>query len=358
MKYWIGYLFAALLAVATFALQQFARAHTVLVDMVYPYISRLIQTVLAEFSSQVSFSLWQALLLGGIAIVLALVVLAIIFRWNPIRAGGWLLTVVAFIGFLNVGMFGLNRYAGNLADDIRLTTVGYSDEELQAATNYFRLQAEQLAGQISRDKNGTAQYASFEELANSAGQGFRTLVRKHSYSVFGGSLLPVKKLAGSGYYATRGISGITVGLTGEASVNPLLPDVYLPFAMCQEMAKRMSIVSQRDSGFSAFLACRVNDSAEFRYSGYLMALRYCRDAIALQGLPFGNLSNHLKTDLAACDAFFKNTESDTTQLEVADMLVAWYIQEIYLPDHTEEAQEFDPLDETQVDLSGIVNAKK
>lgn len=357
MKYWIGYLFAALLAVATFALQQFARAHTVLVDMVYPYISRLIQTVLAEFSGQVAFSLWQALLLGGLAIALALIVLAIIFRWNPIRAGGWFLAAVALISFLNTGLFGLNQYAGSLSDDIRLISAPYSDEELLSATNYFRLQAEQLAGQVNRDKNGNAQYASFEELANTAGQGFDTLVRKHSYSVFAGSLLPVKKLAGSSYYASRGISGITVGLTGEASVNPLLPDVYLPFAMCQEMAKRMSIASEQDSAFSAFLACRVNESKEYRYTGYLTALRYCLNTVRLHGLSANKLSDHLKTDLAACDAFFKNTEDDQVQLAIADMLVSWYIQEIYLPDNTEEAKTFDPLDESQVDLSGIVNAK-
>ena len=37
--------------------------------------------------------------------------------------------------------------------------------------------------------------------------------------------------------------------------------------------------------------------------------------------------------------------------EVYDLLVSWYIQEIYLPAHKEEEQSFDPLDKNQVDLS-------
>ena len=36
LKYWRGYLVAALLAALTWALTEFAKAHTTLVDMIYP----------------------------------------------------------------------------------------------------------------------------------------------------------------------------------------------------------------------------------------------------------------------------------------------------------------------------------
>ena len=55
MKYWRGYLVAALAAVGIWGLQVFAEAHSVLVDMVYPYITRLIQTSLADWSGTVTF---------------------------------------------------------------------------------------------------------------------------------------------------------------------------------------------------------------------------------------------------------------------------------------------------------------
>ena len=41
---------------------------------------------------------------------------------------------------------------------------------------------------------------------------------------------------------------------------------------------------------------------------------------------------------------------------VADLLVSYHLQNYVLPLLEEEEVKFDPLDETQVDLSGIVNA--
>ena len=46
MKYWRGYLVAAILAACTWAFREFAEAHSQLVDMVYPYLTRIVQDVL------------------------------------------------------------------------------------------------------------------------------------------------------------------------------------------------------------------------------------------------------------------------------------------------------------------------
>ena len=42
---------------------------------------------------------------------------------------------------------------------------------------------------------------------------------------------------------------------------------------------------------------------------------------------------------------------------VTDLLVSWHIQQYILPTQVEEEVMFDPKDETQVDLTGIANAK-
>jgi hypothetical protein len=43
--------------------------------------------------------------------------------------------------------------------------------------------------------------------------------------------------------------------------------------------------------------------------------------------------------------------------QVADLLVSWHIQQVVLPSQEEDTNSvFDPYDETQVDLSGIVTA--
>ena len=43
--------------------------------------------------------------------------------------------------------------------------------------------------------------------------------------------------------------------------------------------------------------------------------------------------------------------------EVTDLLVSWHYQREILPTLVHQEQKFDPYDENQVDLSGIVNAK-
>jgi len=44
--------------------------------------------------------------------------------------------------------------------------------------------------------------------------------------------------------------------------------------------------------------------------------------------------------------------------DVSDLLANWYIQKFIVPLHVEVETPFDPLDPTQVDLSGLVNAPK
>ena len=42
--------------------------------------------------------------------------------------------------------------------------------------------------------------------------------------------------------------------------------------------------------------------------------------------------------------------------QVCDLLVNWHIEQVVLPELAVEVEPFDPYDESQVDLSGIVNA--
>ena len=70
MKYWFGYLVAAILAALTWVLQEFGARFSTLIDMVYPYVIRTLQGILAEWSGSVDFLLWQLL-----AVALAVVAL-------------------------------------------------------------------------------------------------------------------------------------------------------------------------------------------------------------------------------------------------------------------------------------------
>lgn len=383
MKYWRGYIAAAIIAIITGVLMAFAKSHTVLVDLVYPYMTRFIQGSLANWSSGASFCLWQLIVVLLGVLLLASIIVMIILRWNFFQWLGWVLTAACTLFFLHTGIYGLNSYAGPLSEDIALKTTEYTVSELAEATAYFRDIANDLSTQVPRNADGTPNYPSFAEMAQQAGEGFENLTYKQYKSVFAGSTLPVKELGWADLYTSMGITGVTMPLTGEAAVNPQTPAVALPFVMCHEMAHRMSIALERDANLAGFLACDANTDPIFRYSGYFMAFRYCYNALASVGSTSANaaaadisagVGDLVKSDWNYYQEFFaKHQDEKATKVadtandtyikvsgdesgvksydEVYDMLVSWYIQEIYLPAHKEEEQIFDPLDKNQVDLT-------
>ena len=390
MKYWTGYLTAAIIGAISWALLQLGARFTELVDMVYPYVTRTLMDILARWSAGFDFCLWQTVVIAAAVVAVALIVILIVRRRNPIPLIGWMLTVCSLVYLLHTLVFGLNYHAGSIAADIRMEQRQYTIQELASATSYYRDMANLLSDQVKRDGNGDVAFDDFDALALQAADGFDTLVHDYSFPVFAGCDLPVKKLGWADMYSSMGITGVTMGLTGEAAVNPQIPATTLPFTMCHEMAHRMSITTEGDANFAAFLASMANEDIQFRYSGYFMAYRYCYSALvrvntqesaAAAARISADLSDEMTHDMEAYDRFFNskrnetatrvaNTANDTylkasgdekgvaSYGDVCDLLVNWHYQQIILPTITVEEAPFDPYDEKQVDLSGIVNAKE
>ena len=384
MKYWAGYLTAAIIGAISWALMQMGQKFTTLVDMVFPYVLRILQDTLSEWSAGLDFCLWQVLAVAGCALVVASIVLMVVLRWNPIQWGGWVLAAASVVVLLHTVTFGLNYHAGDLADDVRLEVREYNVIELALATTYYRDMANLQADLVDRDANGEAYFGDFETIAQQAASGFEHLVYDSSFPVFAGSNLPVKELGWADMYSSMGITGFFCGITGEAAVNPQIPHVTLPFTMCHEMSHRKSIAIERDANFAAYLACQANDSANYRYSGYFMAYRYCLNQLKTLDIDsakkiMAQEAPELSRDMATYSDFFASRRDEkATNLadsvndtylkangdekgiasynDVCGMLVNWYIQEVLVPTYTEEEVAFDPFDETQVDLSGITNA--
>lgn len=386
MKYWRGYLTAAIFAAFTYALQKFAQAHSVLIDMIYPYVTRIIQDMLSQWSGTVDFCLWQVVaVLLGLAL-LASIVLMITLRWNPVQWFGWVAAAVSIVFFLHTGIYGLNNYAGPIADDISMEMVEYTVSELADATTYYRDMANQLSTQVPRDGNGDVVSGDFDTVTAAAADGFENLVYVRNYPIFAGSNTPVKELGWDDLYSSMGITGMTMPLTGEAGVNSQIPAVSLPFTICHEMAHRKCIATEKDANFAGFLACQANSDVLYQYSAYFMAYRYCYNSLvsvgttasaaSAQEIAAGN-SAELQHDIDGYNAFFSSKKNDTAAKvadtandtyikasgdedgissygNVTDLLVSWHYQEIILPNIVEEEHVFDPFDKTQVDISGIL----
>ena len=403
MKYWRGYLVAAILGFFSWALLDFAKNHTKLVDMFYPYSTRMIQGTLAQWSGGTDQLLWQLLLVLFVVVVLATVVMMIILRWNPIQWFGWILAVATLVLFLNTGLYGLNEYAGPLADDIKLEVTEYTLAELEQAAAYYRDQANELAAMVNRDSKGDVSFSEFADMAETAGDGFQYMTYHEHVAVFYGAAnavdsqrwtewetLPVKELGWADWFSSVGITGIHVPLTGEIAVNTQIPAVAQPFVISREMAYRLCMANQGDAEFAAYLACQANPSVSFQYSAMLMAYRSCRDM--LESLPGDQAAQALSNvealeselvqhDLNQYETFFIVTRDETRmeRLETlttlwddicfqvrdllgveslnvetdsfCDLLVSWHIQEVVLPTQIPEEEEnpFDPFNKDYID---------
>lgn len=361
MKYWRGYLVAAIIAACTWGLEKFAETHSALVDMVYPYVTRMAQTFLTEWSSSVDFCVWQVLLVAFAVLVLASVVLMVVLKWNPIQWLGWVLAAASIAVFLNTGIYGLNVYAGSIAEDMRLEEADYTVGELERVAIYYREEANDLGAELAKR---SSQFPSLEELNEMAGQGFEYMKTQEYQSVFAGCTDPVKVLGWEELFTQRGIDGVMIGVTGEAAVNPQTPDAAMPFAICELMARRMCIANTPDAKFAAFLACRSNESLEFRYAAAVAAYRACCSVLDDISESTGDdtvqqirakADDPLASDDLVLSEFYGEQNAEDTE-QFSKLLVSLYIQEKILPLQREEEVLFDPLDETQVDLSGIRNA--
>ena len=126
MKYWRGYLTAAVFAAITWGLMQLGTQFTTLVDMIYPYITRMVVSAFADWTGGLSFCLWQVFLVGLVAAGIVTLTLMIVLRWNFFQWMGWVLASASLLVCLHTGIYGLNSYAGPLSDDIRLTETDYT----------------------------------------------------------------------------------------------------------------------------------------------------------------------------------------------------------------------------------------
>ncbi len=378
MKYWRGYLTAAIFAAFSWAMMQFGQKYQSLVAMVYPYVTKTVQGMLTRWTSSVDFLVWQTVVMVLLVLVIASLIIYLVCKGNIIQWFGWVLAAVSIVFFLHTGVYGLNYYSDPITQDLRMEQKDYTQAELEQAAIFYRDKANELAVQLPRDEQGAAIFSDFEKLAGQTENGFRHLMIDRSFSIFGGDYTPVKKLGWGGF----GMTGMTVPLTGESAVNPEIPGVTLPFTMAREMAHRLCVARKTDSEFAAFLSCQANESIEYRYSGYFTAYLSCYNALYHADAASADKINEgcvkeLTWDLNAYHQYFNNQKKDAaarlidtagqayeqtsagtgaqSQVQLCDLLVNWHLNEYV--EQPELEVKFDPFDESQVDLTGIVNAK-
>lgn len=82
-----------------------------------------------------------------------------------------------------------------------------------------------------------------------------------------------------------GFTGYYNPFTGEAQLKTTVPGFIKPFIVCHEIGHQLGYAKENEANFSSFLAGRVSDNVEFRYSVYWDMYTYAMRDLLLYNRP-------------------------------------------------------------------------
>ena len=242
-------------------------------DYIYPVFSN----TFSRLTSPIPFSLGEALIGAGIVLVAAglpVFIIVIIVKKEKrkkiaVGTGKFVLWVVGVI----ICLINLNYFMLNHCTDFSERYYKNSDYSSEAFMNaYVRVTDEliELAPQMNRDEDGY--FVMTDDIGSVSGSTMQKLGT--AYPQFKGYYPKPKKMLFPKIRSQMGLSGFFAPYTMEANYNAIMHDSNIPFTACHELAHLKGVAKENEANFIAFLACIGSDSAEYRYSGYLMAFSY------------------------------------------------------------------------------------
>ena len=203
---------------------------------------------------------------------------------------GGVLSIIFFLFHLN---WGFNYFREPLFERMNFKKTEVTTNELLDLTNQLIEKVNAIQVQIT--KNDTLivnNPLSKKEIKKMTPNAYEALSKKHP--LFKYPISSIKHSLFSTPLTYMGFAGYISPLTNEAQVNSLIPKNNYPSTTCHEIAHQLGIASEKEANFVGYLAATNSDDIYFKYSGYLMALRYCLIDIYLEDEA---TFNQLKTEL-------------------------------------------------------------
>lgn len=282
-------------------------------------ISRSITHALSLIFNPMPFSVSEILLYVLIIATLVYIIISLAKgskRKTLLSTGYRCISNIALVAgslFFVFNLFwGLNYFSLSLADEIGIDVGRYSVETLYLTVESFVDELNAIAEDVPRTKEGVSKFGPFSALSQMAGEGWNLLVESNPAFV-GSRPSRAKPVIASKAMSYAGITGIYIPFTGEANVNIDIPDSSVPFTISHELAHQAGVAPENEANYAAFLACRLNPNAEYRYSGYMAAFVYTYNALVKEDaegayLLRNNLDWRVQADLNARYAYWKQFE--------------------------------------------------
>lgn len=247
---------------------------------------------------------------------------------------------------------GLGYTREPLLNTLKLTTENRSVEELYEVTDWLLQKTSETREQVNEDENGCMSLST--DLSTSFRYANTAIDRAAvTFPLMKGNTVVPKPVFISHLWSYTGITGMYFPFFGEANINIDVPELFLPYTVCHEVAHVRGIAREEDANLVSFLACLASDRVDFQYSGYQYALVYCLDDLYFadtelyseiyQGIPEGTLrdwdANNAywvqfegpieETSESINDSFLKANQQDSgvrSYSEVTDLIISYYFQ--------------------------------
>ncbi len=185
---------------------------------------------------------------------------------------------LSFAVLLYMIAHGANYYRRSASELLELDTAPKNSEQLLEVCLALADGAKEAEKELTRDENG------YMVLTNDL---FATLSRSNSgynaildeYPWLWTSVWRQKPVMLSYWWSYTGITGMYFPFYAECNVNTEQPDYSIPYTAAHESAHSRGIAFEDECNFYAFLSCINSEYPEYRYSGYMEALLFCKNAL-------------------------------------------------------------------------------
>ena len=231
---------------------------------------------------------------------------------------GWVLSS-AFV--LYMIMHGVNFYRLPAAELMGIDTAVRSPDFLQQVCIDLAEKASAERLLVEEDAEGCMKLSQSKAATlRLAEEGYHRL--SDEYSFLWGGVWRSKSVLLSHWWSYTGITGMYFPLFAEANVNIDIPDWDIPSTAAHELAHTRGFAREDECNFFAYLTSIASDSADFRYSGYLLAYVYCSNALYAYNSEMGDearayCSEGVKRDLAASNRYWQQFEGKVQEVSTS-----------------------------------------
>ena len=174
---------------------------------------------------------------------------------------------------------GINYHRLTFAEINDIPIAQYSVGQLEELSAELVSDANRLRTSLDEDEAGvmTSEFSSHFKLASFAREAYKNI--GGDYPILSGYTVLPKPVSFSSVMSGLNISGIYNPFFTEANINVDIPAYGIPFTMMHELSHHKGFMREDEANFIAYLACMRSENIEFEYSGSMLALQSCLNAL-------------------------------------------------------------------------------